>query len=186
MMARLAAPLIIVALLLCAGCGKQRPTYAEAVQMYTADMLELSRLQAEREKVEQSYETRLKEASQPDKDFNFSKQNLDWLKTGTTEELVNKAMQALEYTQWYNERVKRGAQLKDPVAETEAINAERKRLGLPIEPGIAPEAASQEGVLKMARDRDEVLAKIDKEIAEQKSRVDRDKALRDQSESHLR
>ena len=35
-------------LLLCSGCGREGPTYAEALQTYTAEMQELQRLQAER------------------------------------------------------------------------------------------------------------------------------------------
>jgi len=80
--------------------------------------------------------------------------------------LANKAMLQLEYTQWYNERVKRGEQLKDAAAETEVINVERKRLGLPIEPGIAWEAQAHEAAAKVSTERDDAIAKLDKQIAE--------------------
>ena len=186
MMVRIAAASIALALLLCAGCAQQGPTYAEAVQIYTAEMQEFSRLQAERTRVQQSYDARLKESAKSDKELSLSKQELDSLKSGSIDELVNKATAELEYTQWYSERVKRGEQLKDPQAETEAINAQRKQLGLPVVAGVAPEAKALDDAAKLTKERDEALAKLDKQIAEQQLRVDRAKAVRDQIEARGR
>jgi hypothetical protein len=187
MMVRIAAPTIALVLLLCAGCAKQPGlTYAEAVQIYTNEAQELSRLQTERSRVQQSYEAGLKEGSKLDKELNLSKQDLDSLKSGSIDELINKATLELEYTQWYNERVKRGEQLKDAAAETEAINAKRAELGLPIEPGVAREAKAHEDAAKLVKERDEALAKLDKLIADQQVRVDRAKAVRDEIEARGR
>ena len=185
-MVRIAVALIALAALPCAGCGKQGPTYAEAVQIYTAETQELSRLQAERARIQQSYDARLKEGAKTDKELSLSKQELESLKTGSIDDLVNKAMLELEYTKWYNERVQRGEQLKDAEAETEAINAERKQLGLSIEPGVAREAKAHAEATKLAKDRDEALAKLDKQIADQQLRVDRAKAVRDDIEARGR
>jgi predicted small lipoprotein YifL len=185
-MVRLVVLAMALALLSCAGCGREGPTYAESVQIYTAEMQELTRLQTERDKARQSYETRLTESSILDKDLNLSKKEIEWLKTGPIDELANKAMLQVEYTQWYNERVKRGEQLKDPAAETEVINKKRTELGLPIEPGIAREAQAHEAAGKVSSERDEVIAKLDKQIAEQQLRVDRAKAMRDQAEARSR
>ena len=84
-MVRFVASLMAVVLLFCAGCGKQPPSYAETVQIYTAEMQELTRLKAERDKLQESYEARLKEGSLLDKDLDISKQEMDWLKTGTVQ-----------------------------------------------------------------------------------------------------
>jgi hypothetical protein len=185
-MVRIAVASVALAGLHCDGCGRQGPTYAEAVQIYTAETQELSRLQAERARIQQSYDARLTENAKPDKELNLSKQELDSLKTGSIDELVSRATLELEYTQWYNERVKRGEQLKDAQAETDAINAKRKELGLPIEPGVAREAKAQEDAAKLVRERDEALAKLDKQIADQQLRVDRAKAVRDEIEARGR
>jgi hypothetical protein len=185
-MVRIAIPSVALALLLCAGCGRQGPTYAEAVQIYAAEMQELSRLQAERARVQQSYDAKLSEKSKLDKDLNLSKQEIESLTSGSIDELINKATLELEYTQWYNERVKRGEQLKDAAAETEAINAKRAELGLPLEPGVAREAQAQEEAAKLVKERDEAFAKLDKQIADQQARVDRAKAVRDEIEARGR
>jgi hypothetical protein len=185
-MFRIVAASIALALLFSVGCGKQGPTYAESVQIYTAETQEFSRLQTERSRIQQSYEARLKEDAKPDKAASLSKQEIESLKTGSIDDLVNNAMSKLEYTQWYSERLKRGEQLKDPEAETEAINAERKRLGLPVESGVAREVKAHEESVNLAKERDEALAKLDKQIAEQQLRVDRAKAVRDEIEARGR
>ena len=92
-------------------------------------------------------------------------------------------MLQLEYSQWYAERVKRGEQLKDAAAETEAINKKRAELTLPVEPGIAREAQAHEAAMKLSKERDEAIAKLDKQIAEQQARVNTAKALRDAAEA---
>jgi hypothetical protein len=186
-MVRIAAPLITLVLLLCAGCAKQPGlTYAESVQIYTNETQELSRLQTERSKVQQSYEARLQEGAKLDKDLNLSKQDIELLSSAPPDELLKRATLELEYSQWYKERGKRGEQLKDAAAETEAINAKRAELGLPIEPGVAREAKANEDAAKLVKERDEALAKFDKLIADQQSRVDRAKAVRDEIEARSR
>ena len=76
--------------------------------------------------------------------------------------------------------------MKDAAAETEVINAERKRLGLPVEPGIAHEAAAHETELTKAKARDEALAEIDKQIAVQQARVDHARTVKDEAEARSR
>lgn len=127
-------------LLLYAGCGKEGPTYAEALQNYTAEMQELQRLQAERDKLQQSDADRaitdLISGSLAGTDLNLSKQDLDALQSGSLDKVADKALGEAKYKLWYAERVKRGERLADAAAETEAINAERKRLKLPIDRGF--------------------------------------------------
>ena len=108
------------------------------------------------------------------------------LASAPPDELLKRATLEIEYSQWYKERVKRGEQLKDAAAETEAINAKRADLGLPIEPGVAREAKANEDAAKLAKERDEALAKLDKQIADQQLRVDRAKAVRDEIEARGR
>ena len=130
-MIRAAVLLIVLAELLCAGCGQEEPkgpTYAEAVQLYTVEMQELQRLQAERARIEQSSQvnqvlTDLK-GGLLGVDVNVSKQDLDALASGAgkkMDKVLDRMADETKYNQWYAERTKRGEQLKDPAAETEAI-----------------------------------------------------------------
>ncbi len=177
-------------LLLCAGCGQQGPTYAEALQTYTAEMQELQRLQAERDRVQQSAETAgladLIGGSLLGSDLNLSKQDLESIQSGSMDKFMDKALPEAQYRVWYAERVKRGEQLPDPEAETEAINKEHARLKLPVQPGIAREAKAHEAQVAKTKARDESLAKLDAQIAVQKERVEHARAVKDEAEARSR
>jgi hypothetical protein len=187
-MVRIAFSLMALAALLCAGCGHDGPTYSEAVQLYTVEMQELQRLQAERTRLQQSAEVDQVLADLKGGvlgvDVNLSKQDLAAFESGIkVDKAIDHALAEGEFAHWYNERKKRGEQLKDPAAETEVINKERARLKLPIEPGIAREAKAQEATEAKAKGRDEALAKLDAQIAAQQTRVDRARAVKDEAEA---
>ena len=100
--------------------------------------------------------------------------------------MADKALLEAQYKLWYAERIKRGEQLPDAAAETEAINKERTRLKLPIEPGIAREAKAHEAETAKTKARDESLAKLDQQIAVQQARVDQARAVKDEAEARSR
>jgi hypothetical protein len=190
-MVRAVVSSIVLVVLLCAGCGQEGPTYAEAVQLYTVEMQELQRLQAERARIQQSSEVDqvladLKGGSLLGMDVNVSKEDLEALQAGRIDKLGDRPFAEAEFSQWYAERAKRGEQLKDLVAETEAINKERKRLKLPIEPGIARQAKAYETAAAKTKTRDEAIAKLDAQITVQQGRVDRARAVKDEIEARNR
>ena len=115
-------------------------------------------------------------------DVNVSKEALESLQAGRIDKAADRALAEAEYAGWYAQRAKRGEQLEDRDAETEVINKERKRLKLPIEPGIAREVKAHEAAAAKAKTRDEAIAKLDAQIAAQQLRVDRARALKDELE----
>jgi hypothetical protein len=192
-MIRLTALAILLgACLGCIGCEPPGPTYSEALQNYTAEMQELQRLRTEREKIEQAgSKVEVDLAALLTKPLDLAGQNLDLLKPGTDllkqggalDKMIDRAAQEAEFTKWREARAKNGERLNDATAETEAVNAERKRLGLPIISGVDPQAAAYQAEQAKTKDRDKSLAEIDKQIAVQQERVDRARALKDKIEA---
>jgi len=185
---------LCIAMIACAGCQPPGPPYSEALQNYTAEMQELQRLRTEREKIEQSVKAEVDPAALLNMSLDLAGRNADLLKPGADllqqggplDQMLERTAQEMQLAKWQQERTKKGERLADPVAETAAINAERKRLGLPEVSGVAPEAAAHADLQKKTRERDKALAEIDKQIAAQQERVDRARELKDRLEARGR